>query len=63
MWLVESANGIDSGVGFFSDTNVTDMKSTTKKSVEFRRSTAAEIQVMQEGKDQSASEMVRKKLG
>ena len=53
---------IDSGVGIFSDTNVTDMKSTTKKSVEFRRSAAPEIQVMQEGNDKFISEMVRKKL-
>jgi hypothetical protein len=59
----ESANGIDSGVGIFSDTNVTDVKSTTKKSVEFWRSVEAEVQIMQRGDDQSASEMIRKKLG
>lgn len=59
----EFSNRIDSGVGIFSNTNVTDMKSTTKKSVEFRRSAEPEIQVMQEGNDKSISEMVRKKLG
>ena len=58
----EFSNRIDSGVGIFSDTNVTDMKSTTKKSVEFRRSAEPEIQVMQEGNDKFISEMVRKKL-
>jgi len=59
----EFSNQIDSGDGVFSDTNVIDMKSTTKKSVEFRRSVTSEIQVMQEGNDKVISEMVRKKLG
>lgn len=59
----EFSNGIDSGVGVFSDTNVTDMKNTTKKSVEFRRTLAPETQVMQGGNHKLISEMVRKKLG
>jgi hypothetical protein len=59
----EFSGRIDSGVGFFSDTNLTDMKSTTKKSFEFRRSAASEIKVMEEGNDELISEMVRKKLG
>jgi hypothetical protein len=58
-----SSNRIDSAVGFFSDTNLTDMKSTTKKSVEFRRSTETEIQVMREGNEKSIAEMVRTRLG
>ncbi len=59
----EFSNRFDSGDGVFSDTNVIDMKSTTKKSVEFRRSAPSEIQVMLEGNDKLISEMVRKKLG
>ena len=59
----EFSNRIDSGDGVFSDTNVVDMKSTTKKSVEFRRSAASDIQVMQEGNDKLIAELVREKLG
>jgi hypothetical protein len=59
----ESGNVIDSGVGIFSDTNVTDVKSTTRKSIELRRSSAPETQVMQNGDESSTAEMVRKKLG
>lgn len=59
----EFFNRIDRGVGLFSDTNLTDMKTTTKKSVELRRSPPAEIRVMQEGSDKFIAEMIRKKLG
>lgn len=59
----DSSNGIDSGVGFFSDTNLTDMKSTTKKSIEFRRCEGRYIQAMQEGNDKTISEIIRNKLG
>jgi len=59
----ESPGGIDSGVGIFSDTNVTDARSTTKKSVDFRRSTDADIRAMKEGNSQSIAELIRKKLG
>ena len=59
----ESDERIDDGVGFFSDTNLTDMKTTTKKSVEFRRSTAQENQVMKEGDSKLISKLIRKKLG
>ena len=48
--------------GVFSDTNLTDMESTRKKSVEFKRSTGSKLQVMKEGNDAAISEMVRKKL-
>lgn len=58
-----SPKRMDSGVGFYSDTNVVDMKSTTKKSVEFRRCVESEIQMMQEGDNKSISETVQKKLG
>lgn len=59
----DSASRVDSAVGFFSDTNLTDMKSTTKKSVEFRRSAETEITVMRGGDKNSIAEMVRKLLG
>ena len=58
----DSTGRMDSGVGFFSDTNLTDMKSTTKKSLKFRRCEGVDVQVMQEGCDKSISEMVRNKL-
>ncbi|MEW5769655.1 MAG: hypothetical protein AB1831_04755 [Pseudomonadota bacterium] len=59
----ESENEISSSVGFFSDTNVTDMKSTTKKSAEFRRATQQEIQVMREGDGNRISDLLRGKSG
>ena len=53
---------IDSGFGFFSDTNVTDLTSTTKQSVVLRRSSDEETQVMR-GKDGARiAELVRSKL-
>ena len=57
------ANRFEAGSGIFSDTNVTDMKSTTKKTVELRRSTSSEIQIMQEGDEARIGDLVRKKLG
>jgi hypothetical protein len=42
----ESHNTINTGSGFFSDTNLIDLPKTTKKSVEFRRSTDEEVKVM-----------------
>jgi len=57
-----SHDRIDSGVGVFSDTNLTDIKSTKKKSVEFRRSIEREVQVLQEGNSKLISELVRRKL-
>lgn len=57
-----NAGELDSGIGIFSDTNVTDMKSTMKKTVEFRRSTKPETKVMQGDNDNFIVEQVRKKL-
>lgn len=57
-----SAKQIDSGSGYFSDTNVTDMKSTTRKSFELRRGAGSETQVMLAGDRELISELVRKKL-
>jgi hypothetical protein len=54
--------GFDRGVGFFSDTNLTDLKSTRKKSVEFRRCSDQDLQVMQ-GDDNSAMQaLIQQKL-
>ncbi len=53
---------IDSGVGFFSDTNLTNMQSTTRKSVEFRRAMEPEIQAVRHGANTAIAEMVRRKL-
>jgi hypothetical protein len=58
----DSPEGIDSGVGFYSDTNLTDMKSTTKKSVEFRRSEDPDRQLMLGGNNKPIAAMVRMKL-
>ena len=59
----ESPDRIDRGVGFFSDTNITDMESTTRKFVEFQRSIEQDIQVLQEGNIKLISELIRKRLG
>lgn len=53
---------IDRGFGFFSDTNVTDLTSTTKQSVVFKRSTAEESQIMRSGDDVRVTELVRNRL-
>lgn len=58
----EFSGKLDSGVGLFSDTNMTDLSSTTKKSIEFRRSTEAETRVMLEGDGKRIVELVTKKL-
>lgn len=56
------AGGLNSGTGIFSDSNLTDMKSTTRKSVEFRRSTSSETTLMQAGDPRQVAELVRGKL-
>jgi hypothetical protein len=58
----ESEKGIVNGVGFFSDTNLTDLKSTTMKSIEFYRSTVDETQLMMENDSELISGLIRKKL-
>lgn len=57
-----SSQSSDSGYGFFSDTNLTDMKSTTRKSIELRRSSKRESEVMAKSDKKSVSEMALKKL-
>jgi hypothetical protein len=52
---------IERAVGFFSDTNLTDMKSTTRKSIEFRRCEQADIKVMLDGNNSSIAELVCQK--
>lgn len=59
----QSGEGFDHAVGFFSDTNLTDLKTTRKKSVEFRRCNDQERQMMQ-GEDRAAMlALIRQKLG
>jgi hypothetical protein len=52
---------VDSGVGFFSDTNITDMKSTTKKAVEFRRSSEREVKLMKQN-DSVTGDLIKERL-
>jgi len=58
----ESSHHFESGSGTYSDTNVKKMRSTTKRSIEFRRSTEAEKSVIQKGNEKEISDLVRKKL-
>lgn len=59
----ESPGLIERGDGMFSDTNLTDMKSTTRKSIEVRRATADEVQTMQGDGAAAVAAMARRKLG
>jgi hypothetical protein len=58
----QSGAGIDRGVGFFSDTNLTDLKSTRKKSVEFRRCSDQDLQVMQGDDNSAVQALIQQKL-
>ena len=49
----DTTDRFDTGVGVFYDTNLTDVKSTTKKSSDYRRCTQQEVDVMQ-GTDKAA---------
>ena len=62
VYFLDSAEQIDSGSGYFSDTNVTDMKNTTKKSFELRRSAKSETQIVLAGDRELISELIRKRL-
>lgn len=53
---------IDSGVGFFSDTKLTDLKSTRKKSIDMRRCDHQEVLVMRSGDNKAIAELIRRKL-
>jgi hypothetical protein len=59
----ELHGAINTGSGFFSDTNLIDLTTTTKKSVEFRRSTdQEEAKVMYGSDNDQISSLVLKKL-
>ena len=58
----DSAGRSDTGFGIFSDMNLTDVKSTTRKSSDYRRCTTQEIDVMQEGDSDRIGALVREKL-
>jgi hypothetical protein len=55
------AGSFDSGEGMFSDTNLTDLKRTTKKSSTLQRCTPQEVAVMEAGGERVAV-LIRKKL-
>ena len=57
-----SEGPIDRAVGFFSDTNLTDLKTTRKKSAEFLRCSDHELQVLQGEDRQAAQALIRQKL-
>lgn len=58
----DDSTTIERAVGFFSDTNLTDMKSTTKKSIEFRRCTEADIKIMLDGSNSSVVQLILQKM-
>jgi len=58
----DSTDHSDTGVGVFSDTNLTDVKSTTTKSSDYRRCSEQEVNVMQGGDSKRIGALVRKKL-
>jgi hypothetical protein len=60
--FAETGGPLDTGFGFFSDTNLTDVKSTVKKSFELRRCSAEEARVMEGGDRERITNMVRAKL-
>jgi hypothetical protein len=56
-------NGVISGgIGFFSDTNLTNMQSTTKKSTILLRGTPQEAALMRTGHGKEVGELIRGKL-
>ena len=56
----DQADHIERAVGFFSDTNLTDMKTTTRKSIEFRRCPEADIQVMLNGNNSEIAKLINR---
>jgi hypothetical protein len=59
----KSSNQIQSGDGVFSDTNLTNIESTTKKFAEFARSTPGEERVMEGGDGDSIGKLIQAKIG
>ena len=58
----ETAGRFDTGVGVFYDSNVTDLKSTTKKSADYRRCTQQEVDVMQGISKEAIGALLQSKL-
>ncbi len=58
----ESTKRFESGAGTFFDLNIKNMKSMTRKSVEFQRCVDTDIRVFHKGNEEEISEMVLKKL-
>lgn len=56
-----SNKGIDSGVGVFSDSNLSDMKTTSRKSIQCRRVPLAEVDIMQAGDQQAVRNLLATK--
>lgn len=57
-----SDSGIHSGMGFFSDTNLTQLNSTTRKTVQLHRSSAEEATLLQQSNARLVAERIRQKL-
>lgn len=58
----DDADHIEQAVGFFSDTNLTDIKTTTRKSIEFRRCPKADIEIILNGNKSEIAKLINRKL-
>ena len=58
----DSPGPLDNAIGVFSDSNLIDMKSTTKKSTEFRRCMDDESKRMQQGNSREIADLIQNKL-
>ncbi len=61
--LYESSSGINRGDGIFSNTNLTEVASVTKRSVRLSRCTEKEVAVMRSDDSKQVTELVLTKLG
>ncbi|MBI2852513.1 MAG: hypothetical protein HYX84_05385 [Chloroflexi bacterium] len=59
----ESEGKVTSGGGLYSDTNLTDVKTTTRKAAKFQRSTEEETRIMRDENRELVEALVRSKLG
>lgn len=57
-----SDNGIHSGMGFFSDTNLTQVNSTTRKSVQLHRASTDEAALLQQANAKLVAQRIQQKL-
>jgi len=55
-------DGLKSGDGVFSDTNLTDLTTSTQRTVNWRRPTDEENQILKSGSEDSIVELVKKRL-